>query len=780
MGNRRAVSPKSYHENTRDIVRVQRRFDGGMLMEPDTSGLEVGPNTTNPASVQWLNNCRGYRNYIEGDPGTVRFAGADALITIVDNTETRAVAIASGVLFVANGSVALESGWIFEVRGSGDFTGNDLQAVKGDVLRAHDHFRYIGGTDFFQYVGNSRIPALTGFGDTSATEITAVKTGVNVVRSAGPLFDASHTGCYFVWDDGLRDLITEYVDEVTVKVSYSETTKSASKGKIEPEVYAYRQHEISQTLVILAGTKLYRAIGVPPMGWVEIPGCMVVTPYPSMSKLKDDRGDMILLNASGFFRIKLGAQCFFYKLNEDTPREVVTEAVTAGLRYEYRYFYTCSLILGLDPLFLNRMDDTATLDHECAASHQSNDLQRDYATVNRTTAISSASGYAVLGFALPFDRCAYSHFSVYRTKSITDIDVARGNNKNIPVWVEDFPVAKGLLCSITFAGRAVCSKGQVRRHDLGSYAVMSDGRQFLITAIYSDTEFQLSGITDSYTNVALAIGAREALQVSIDGDALTVTSGRELTSADENKLLFLDTSYVLIKKVLSTTTATLAWENSVDVTGAAIDLSMGRNFNDTTDDTTLQARIESKKTDHYILRTRFMKPMPDCTIFDVANGWIFGAKPNEATYYYGDITRKQHAGYYRTTKQYCDTIQADITQILGYPDMIIMRCRNSTYTVQTTITMSDGDPLLGDLIQMLKDPILKNPELGVISQFDSGLIPGGKEVVFCSDKTIRFFDGNAYSEPIDTGSVGRAKIKKFRQQIIIASVRSRGLIFWGR
>jgi len=198
---KRTTFPTSYAQNVRPIIRKQGRFDDGMRLDKDCSALDIGQNGDYPHALSYLNNCRGHRNHIIGDPGTVRFTAANAALTITDNTESAATAVTSGELYAANDDVAPAAGWIFEVLGTGDFTGNDLEAAKGDVVRPRDHFGIINDTPEFIYLGNCRIPAIPGYGDTSATEISATKAGTTITRVSGPEFTENLVGSYFVWGD---------------------------------------------------------------------------------------------------------------------------------------------------------------------------------------------------------------------------------------------------------------------------------------------------------------------------------------------------------------------------------------------------------------------------------------------------------------------------------------------------------------------------------------------------------------------------------------------------
>jgi len=774
---KRTTFPTSYAQNVRPIIRKQGRFDDGMRLDKDCSALDIGQYGDYPHALSYLNNCRGHRNHIIGDPGTVRFTAANAALTITDNTESAATAVTSGELYVANDDVAPAGGWIFEVLGTGDFTGNDLEAAKGDVVRPHDHFGIINDTPEFIYLGNCRIPAIPGYGDTSATEISATKAGTTITRVSGPEFTENLVGSYFVWGDGNRDPIEEFVDEDTIEVYNSETSKSGTMCKIEPEVYASHQHRALRDHIIMAGQKIYRAKSVPPTGWDEIVGCTDTELSAEMSTLVDDNKDMILLNPAGFFRIKLNGNRWYYKLNEEPPSDHVDDVNETQDTYEYqtRMMYTHCLIVGTDPLLTDRRGvPDASLDHETCTSQEFLSGEPEYGVQHQESQTSSEDTITWPALQAPTaEKCGLSHYSLYKTKSVHPNHVDAGNNKNIFVWVKDVPLAYGMRVNIDAAGLCDVVEGQIRLYETGQNLILSDGTESEITNIISTTQFEITpcGV---YTGIAAGIGGSRTLRVIINDTAITVSEGT-LTDDDENKLLFCSSKYVLIKSVTDSTHAVAAWSDTVDDGGAMLD-PVSRTIIDTMDETELQTRIEAQDNE-FLLKVRYYSPLPAGDIFAIANGWMVVS--DDAKYYYGDLTIKQHAGY-NHYKQYNDKLKDVITQFVAKPDDIIIRCRNSTHSLLTTVTSEGGDSSLGEVYQILKDPIQKDPNTGVLHQLDSVSLPGGRDLVVTNHLDVRIFNGETYGVPIDIGRVNLSKIRTWKRPIILAHVQRRGIIFWGR
>lgn len=223
------------------------------------------------------------------------------------------------------------------------------------------------------------------------------------------------------------------------------------------------------------------------------------------------------------------------------------------------------------------------------------------------------------------------------------------------------------------------------------------------------------------------------------------------------------------------THAVAAWSDTVDDGGAMLD-PVSRTIIDTMDETELQTRIEAQDNE-FLLKVRYYSPLPAGDIFAIANGWMVVS--DDAKYYYGDLTIKQHAGY-NHYKQYNDKLMDVITQFVAKPDDIIIRCRNSTHSLLTTVTSEGGDSSLGEVYQILKDPIQKDPNTGVLHQLDSVSLPGGRDLVVTNHLDVRIFNGETYGVPIDIGRVNLSKIRTWKRPIILAHVQRRGIIFWGR
>ncbi len=788
---RRLAIPRSIAENERPIVRKQYRFDDGMRMAPDCEGLDVGDNTSNPRAVAWLNNCRGYKTNIEGDPGTVRFVAAAFAVTITDNAESYETALLEGELFTANGEEELAEEVVFEVCGVGDFTGDTLAGIKGDSVRPYDHFRYnTAVTPPFEYLGNCRIPAVPGLGDTSATEFSATKSGDRIMRSGGPLFTSDIVGSYFVWDYGKRDLILEYIDSNTLRCSVAETSRTGTMCRIEPEVYASHMHRARQTWVILAGNRLYASTGIPAAGWTEIPVVADTAPSPVVSLIREDGDNLILMNNAGWFRVMLSSYLWAYRLNESAPDRCTPDTLSGGYACQYRIIFTMALITGFDSLHKNRFDNDAQLNHESSPVVRDDTVGRDYGITQTNTSADSNGYIEVAECFYPIGARHFTHYSLYSTLDVSQNGVDSGNKDNQFIYAADIPVAKGLRITVSNTGLVTVMGGVLTAADESDYLHIAGAGTYIVVQIHEVAGRVVAQLYNmdwsTYDGGVLplsyaGIGGGEVLRVSIAENVLTVLSGRGLTDYDNGKFLFGEQDAYPIRRVLSETTAEMVWSSDVDDMAAVID-PISRHPHIPVTDATLKSRRDAASSEaaDYYLQTRFYKPLPNCSTFTIESGWMVGAKSGDHVYYYCDLARMQHAGYYKETKQYNTKIVAAITQIVGYSGAIYIRCRNSTHKILLSVPVEVGDAASGEQCSQLPDPIEVDPIIGVISQFDSVRFPRGGEIVLTSEPYFRFFDGEKYGEPYDVDRVNKAMVRKFKRPVVMSYVPRRGLIVWGR
>lgn len=387
--SKRNFAPRTRQFNERLIERVQSHFGSGMSR--DVEALDLPQD-----GLADLINGRAYDNRVEGRPGTELLTPADWGVTITDNTESLATAIQSGEMYAASGrnktadTVPSEES-IFMVYGDGDTTGNDLATAKGEAPRKYDIFQVDdngSGTEAISYLGSIRLPAFEGFGDTVATEITASKSGATVTTTAGPSITSEIVGKYFEWGDGTRDYVTGYTNATTFTVLNSGTKTSTGKGRVCGVLNASYFHESQKKFVVLVGSKLYYADDVPWSSWTEISMAGgYYLPDDSFCRMYEFDEDLILINASGFYRIKLDTPRY-WRINEQaplyenrpadgTPSTITFGSLAGKSAISYRYLYAHSRIRNTSSFVNNRINANSTLEWQSGPAKPDTD-GKDY------------------------------------------------------------------------------------------------------------------------------------------------------------------------------------------------------------------------------------------------------------------------------------------------------------------------------------------------------------------------------------------------------------------
>jgi hypothetical protein len=339
--------PRTRLFSERLIERIQNSFGIGMMRQEDTIGVDLPSNALADAI-----NVRCYNGHVEGRPGCYLYSAADFAVTITDNEETLAVAIQSGEIYTANGAVP-GVGDVFMVYGDGDTSDNSLNTAKGNSQnpRKYDCFEIINataGSEAIIYLGNIRNPAVTGYGDTTSTEITASQSGTTITKTAGPDFDLDNVGCYFYWYSlNQRSLITGYTSTTQITVKDSNSRSSCDKNIIQPPQNAILFHRGLNMLIALFGSKLYSA-AMPFAGWTEIPRLSYFKPSDFAGSYifpMDD--DAILVNSNGIFQILMSEHRYYWQMNAPAPNTQITDIdQSSNKKFKYHYVFTLSRLTG--------------------------------------------------------------------------------------------------------------------------------------------------------------------------------------------------------------------------------------------------------------------------------------------------------------------------------------------------------------------------------------------------------------------------------------------------
>jgi hypothetical protein len=780
--SRRAFTPQTIYEAERPIRRAQSSFNQGMIV--DGEARDIG-NGAYAHAVRRLYNVRGYKDAIAGAPGSSLLSGGDFAATITDDLQTITQSFQSGgEVYVANGNSVPSVGDIIEVRGNGDFSGNQLTTAKGEAPRPYDYFEITSvsaGAESITYRGNLRIPALTGYGDTVATELTCSKLNTSITRVSGPEFSSALVGHYFVWPDGTRDRIEVYKNASELTVAKSGYYPETQYCKIQGRLYASWNFKLYNVLVVQSANRLYVSDGIPITGWKEIPIINTTRPSQIFGRFHEENQNLILSNGSGHYRIVFNEENvdpYAYKLNELIPVTFPTDiAPGSGLTNGYRITYCMSRIVA-PSYHMDRTDalDGATLQHESGSLRYNQVSGVDYSEIWRSNAIGSTTAHVWEGFSPPATN-HFTHYSLYRTKNINLNSLASGNQKELFVWLKDVPIAKAFICSRSETGVITATSGLFDPEDIGCVLTFPDSTTDIITGYISPTEAQ-GTVTASKSSTIAAIGGAFTNLFTISQTEKSITiSGKSLSDSDVGKQIFVSNGKIIvITKVLTSTTATVHTSGTYTSLAGVMN-PINRNINDTIDDTVLQTRIESGAA-LYFLQGRFFQPLPNTNLGVINGGQYCVAITGENRYYYCNTSKEQLVGYYHPEKMKNEKITDGIQQLRSYPGKIIIRCTNSTWALVTSTSAQGGDTSLGEQYSVIGDPESIADTIGVIGDTSSKTIANGQELVWTTEPAIRLFDGYQYGENLAENCV-MSEVRKYMPDVKISYSPSDGIHFWG-
>ena len=371
MPRQRFTGGRSRQQNERMITRSQRRFDGGQAKKLDTLSTDLPTN-----AVAELENARGHRTFIQGRGGSELFTCADITLTIpsvTTQTLTYAMQQTDGLLYVANGNAVPDIGDVFRVTSVNDLDTQPLGVAKGvGAMNVHpdDLFEVIdntNGSEEIKFLGMANDPVIPGYGDVSADEYTASKSGNVITLSGGPV-NASLAGTFFVWDDGSRDYITKYLTSSTLQADNSDARTASSYGYFTAPLVASIYHKSQQKLVAQFGREVFVS-DAPSKGWTRVLCESSTQPGDKYCRMWEDRETVVLINEAGVYRVRLDVENFYmWRMNEavptvkptfDTSDSSISAEKGEPFPYIYRYLYSLTKFFLPNeeaPMNLTRLD----------------------------------------------------------------------------------------------------------------------------------------------------------------------------------------------------------------------------------------------------------------------------------------------------------------------------------------------------------------------------------------------------------------------------------------
>jgi hypothetical protein len=262
-------------------------------------------------------------------------------------------------------------------------------------------FRPRNGTVRF----SARYPAIEG-----RTGYAARKVGNQIISESGDIFTAADVSNIWVWDNGLTDEMTVYVNAQTMQCRDSDLN-TGTNCHIQGKLNLNQWHRGAELWVLQLGQDFYTAPrNKSAYTQVHIYGRDL--PTNSISEMIEDEDDALVQNARYQYRIELTKTPIrAYPTSSPVPSVRIQSNQSQGDKnHKYHYIYSCANFDG-EGNFINR--ETTQAGNYIVriltetGTNQIDENRRDWAIVNSDEAVGNQTDrYGVLtgaALAAPFD-----------------------------------------------------------------------------------------------------------------------------------------------------------------------------------------------------------------------------------------------------------------------------------------------------------------------------------------------------------------------------------------
>lgn len=350
--------------NRRRFSPHDRKFNNRMVERPETDwqlGLSTDSIRTPVGAVEELENARSYSSELRGRIGTVMHNRADYQVETTGQDYDTAL-LPGGPIFDGKGSAPVD-GDIFMTTNAEDFFGDPLTAAKRLVLNEmtyvtptfEEDFPRAWAYDFYEisgieqpiYLGNLAIPHFRKYIARATTtgifDMRFTKVGNTITRDPAetPIFQPELAGMYITYGQvfgspiflGARDYIVNVIDSETLTVSRTDTVPDATYryNAIQASIHASYYHQAKKAMYIHSGEEIYE-VPIPIFAWRKIPGLYDRKPFPSDGLIHEVKGDLILTNPNGRYRIDIDQSdeergTYYWKINTNEPNKAANKLI---------------------------------------------------------------------------------------------------------------------------------------------------------------------------------------------------------------------------------------------------------------------------------------------------------------------------------------------------------------------------------------------------------------------------------------------------------------------
>lgn len=202
----------------------------------------------------------------------------------------------------------------------------------------------------------------------------------DVLTSPDASFDPIHVGNIWIWDDGDRDTIIDYISATQVRLS-SSGTKSGHSCRMQGKHNGWFFHKEQKIVLLHLGTDFWVSDTIALNTWTRVLCKSYDEPSNAVSDFDEFGDEVCVFNSNGIYRVFVGArEPYAYRLNTPTPAVYISDNIkTDTLPYGYRYIYTAMRLSGVGNL-RGRADSGVVIETE-SGPNQLDDNLKDYGEV---------------------------------------------------------------------------------------------------------------------------------------------------------------------------------------------------------------------------------------------------------------------------------------------------------------------------------------------------------------------------------------------------------------
>jgi len=404
---------------------------------------------------------------------------------------------------------------------------------------------------------------------------------------------------------------------------------------------------------------------------------------------------------------------------------------------------------------------------------------------------------------IPFDASGgvekhWTHFSVYSTLEIGKYgyDPVNGlaNNKENYIWLYDIHVGRAVTAAVTVtSGLITLNSGELfTQKDVGGGLLLEDGTtdtiQYLCdsggTRVYTETSRYAIGDTVTAKTAqsccfsgARVITATQAVSGTETTGASTITyvtggPASNFVAADINRTISCeDGSEQHIVRVIDSTHVEVA-ESATKTSKAFTIAETYRLISDDVPDETLRYRASKKE---FLLQNRLWEPLPACNKGVISSGFMFTAITTGRDINYSQMpeTLEYMVGYQNPDYQIVSAKDL-IVDLVRYPDLVAVFCKNSTYEIPTNTFSTQKIEQVGIVVAIISGLVMVSDSIGAWAVKRTYR---GETIVITPEPAIRIFSGRTYSENLIESKM-MTKFKGYANTFTISFDPINGLNFW--